>query len=257
MNWSASAKSLADARLKDIRLEEPPRPDPQSTEEAYTLQDAVTKELGFEVIGWKVGATNATAQAALGANEPFAGPLFKERTFAGKAELKTAADALRIPEAEFALLLKADLPPRSAAYGAGEVAAAVASIHPAIEVVNKRLAGNLGDHVNRVIADGGANHAFIYGPGTEKFDPVALANHAVTVTVNGMDKAAGSGGNVMGSPLNVLAWLANHMSKRGIGLKAGQWVSTGLTTEVFQVRRGDTVDADFGSLGTVSVTFDD
>ena len=106
MNWSASAKILADARLNDIRLDEPPRPDPQNTEEAYALQEAVTQELGFEVIGWKVGATNPVAQAALGANEPFAGPIFKERSFAKSAELKTAADALRIPEAEFALLLK-------------------------------------------------------------------------------------------------------------------------------------------------------
>lgn len=255
MNWSASAKTLADARLNDIRLDDPPRPDPQNTEEAYALQDAVTKELGFEVIGWKVGATNNVAQAALGANEPFAGPIFKERTFKNTAELKTAADALRIPEAEFALMLKADLPPRNAAYGADEVAAAVGSIHPAIEVVNKRLAGSFGDHVNRVIADGGANHAFIYGQANESFDPIELASHAVKVTVNGMDKAAGSGGNVMGSPLNVLAWLANHMSKSGTGLKAGQWVSTGLTTEVFQVRRGDVVEADFGSFGSVSVKF--
>lgn len=255
MNWSASAKTLADARLNDIRLDEPPRPDPQNAEEAYALQEAVTKELGFEVIGWKVGATNPVAQSALGANEPFVGPIYRERTFENSAELETAADALRIPEAEFALMLKADLPARSAAYGAGEVAAAVGSIHPAIEVVNKRLAGNFGDHVNRVIADGGANHAFIYGKGTEIFNPADLAGHAVTVTVNGMDKAAGSGSNVMGSPFNVLAWLANHMSKRGLGLKAGQWVSTGLTTDVFQVRRGDTVVADFGSFGTVSVTF--
>ncbi|RVU34978.1 hypothetical protein EOI86_19280 [Hwanghaeella grinnelliae] len=255
MNWSASAKTLAEARLNDVRLDDPPRPDPQNTEEAYALQDAVTQELGFEVIGWKVGATNPAAQSALGANEPFIGPVFKERTFEGTAELKTAADALRIPEAEFALMLKADLPPRSAAYGASEVAAAVGSIHPAIEVVNKRLAGSFGDHVNRVIADGGANHAFIYGKGTETFDPIELASHAISVTVNGMNKAAGGGGNVMGSPLNVLAWLANHMSKRGIGLKAGQWVSTGLTTEVFQVRRGDTVVADFGTFGSVSVTF--
>lgn len=255
MNWSASAKILADARLNDVRLDDPPRPDPQNTEEAYTLQEAVTSELGFEIIGWKVGATNALAQAALGANEPFAGPIFRERTFEGSAELKTAADALRIPEAEFALMLKADLPARSAAYGADEVAAAVGSVHPAIEVVNKRLAGDFGDHVNRVIADGGANHAFIYGKGTQDFDPNALSSHPVKVTVNGMDKAAGSGGNVMGSPLNVLAWLANHMSRRGLGLKAGQWVSTGLTTEVFQVRRGDTVLADFGPFGSVSVKF--
>lgn len=80
MNWSASAKNLAEARLNDIRLDDPPRPDPQNTDEAYALQDAVTEELGFEVIGWKVGATNPAAQAALGANEPFVGPVFKERT---------------------------------------------------------------------------------------------------------------------------------------------------------------------------------
>lgn len=255
MDWTACAKQLADARLNDIRLDEPPRPDPQNADEAYTLQAAVTKALGYTVIGWKVGATNPAAQAALGAKEPFVGPIYKEQTYEEFAAIKTPQSAMRIPEAEFALKLKSDLPPRGAAYGAGEVAAAVESVHPAIEVVNKRLAGDFGDTINRVIADGGANHAFVYG--AKPMDPSSmdLASHAVRVTINGMHKADGVGGNVMGSPIMVLAWLATHMSKRGIGLKAGQWVSTGVATSVFQVRLGDEVHADFGTLGAVSVKF--
>ncbi len=257
MDWTACAKTLADARLNNIRLDEPPRPDPQNAEEAYALQAAVTKALGYKVIGWKVGATNPAAQAALGAQEPFVGPIFEEQTFEGSAEIRTAPDALRIPEAEFALKLKSDLPARAAAYGADEAAAAVASVHPAIEVVNKRLAGEFGDRINRVIADGGANHAFIYGAQSAAPGSLDLPNHAVHVSINGMAKADGSGSNVMGSPIMVLAWLATHMSKRGIDLKAGQWISTGLTTAVFQVRRGDEVTADFGSLGNVAVKFSD
>ena len=255
MDWSTSAKLFADARLKGVRMDEPPRPDPQNPEEAYALQDAVTAALGYTVIGWKVGATNPAAQSALGAKEPFVGPIYAECTYENEADIATSPDALRVPEAEFALKLSKDLPPRGAAYGADEAAAAIASVHPAIEIVNKRLAGDFGDSINRVIADGGANQAFVYGTSAKALADLDLPNHALHVSVNGVLKAEGIGSNVMGSPVMVLAWLATHMSKRGVGLKAGQWISTGLTTPIFQVRLGDEVRADFGSLGTVSARF--
>ncbi len=256
MNWEPSAKALATARLNDIRLDEPPRPDPQTLAEAYELQQAVTDALGFEVVGWKVGATNPSAQATLGAAEPFVGPIFRERTYESGASIKTAPDALRITEPEYAFRLRRGLPPRAADYGSEETNNAIESVHPVIEVINMRLAGKFPEStIYRLIADGGVSHAFVYGSGSTRIDPDGLVTNSVTATVNEMTKATGSGANVMDSPLSVLNWLANHMSKRGIGLKAGQWVSTGVTTDIFQVRRGDTVKADFENLGSVAVTF--
>ena len=52
-----------------------------------------------------------------------------------------------------------------------------------------------------------------------------------------------------------LAWLANELSRTGIGLKAGQMVSTGTLTGMLAPRPGETYIADFGPLGSVSLTF--
>ena len=61
--------------------------------------------------------------------------------------------------------------------------------------------------------------------------------------------------NVLGHPLNALEWLVNHLSARGLGLKAGQFVTTGVTTEVYMAERGDRITADFGPVGSVSLDF--
>jgi 2-keto-4-pentenoate hydratase len=53
-----------------------------------------------------------------------------------------------------------------------------------------------------------------------------------------------------------LHWLANSLASRDIGLQAGQYVTTGVTTEVYMGQQGDWITADFGSLGTANVVFE-
>ena len=53
----------------------------------------------------------------------------------------------------------------------------------------------------------------------------------------------------------LLAWLANHLIGRGLFLRAGDWVSTGLCTPVFSASLGDRIEADYAALGTVRVQF--
>ena len=60
---------------------------------------------------------------------------------------------------------------------------------------------------------------------------------------------------VMGNPLNSLAWIANHLGTRGQGLRAGDVVMTGSVSKILQVKAGDTVRATFTRLGSVSVRF--
>jgi putative acetyltransferase len=46
-----------------------------SIEEAYQIHSLIAKKAG-EVVGWKVGATNAAAQTRMGLSDAFRGPLF-------------------------------------------------------------------------------------------------------------------------------------------------------------------------------------
>jgi len=71
--------------------------------------------------------------------------------------------------------------------------------------------------------------------------------------INGQLKGEGSGAAVLGHPLNALTWLANELNVRGLGLKAGDFVTTGVTTDIYLAGPGDRVLADFGRVGQVEL----
>ena len=82
-----------------------------------------------------------------------------------------------------------------------------------------------------------------------------MSTQSVKVFVNDALVDEGSGANVLGDPRNVLLWLVNELSKRGMGIKEGQVVTTGSAADVIKVKAGDKVVADFGDFGTVETTF--
>jgi 2-keto-4-pentenoate hydratase len=59
----------------------------------------------------------------------------------------------------------------------------------------------------------------------------------------------------MGSPLNVLVWLAGALAAAGQPLRAGQIVFAGSLIPIIAARPGDAFDATFEGLGTVSCQF--
>ena len=78
----------------------------------------------------------------------------------------------------------------------------------------------------------------------------------MTLSIDGEEAASGSGADVLGHPLNTLVWLANDLSRRGIGLQEGQVVTTGTMTGMTPCRPGATAVGDYGPMGTVQVTFE-
>ena len=59
----------------------------------------------------------------------------------------------------------------------------------------------------------------------------------------------------MEHPLIPVTWLANELSRTGIGLKRGQLISTGTLTGMLVPKKGETYTADFGIFGRVSGTY--
>jgi 2-keto-4-pentenoate hydratase len=57
----------------------------------------------------------------------------------------------------------------------------------------------------------------------------------------------------MGNPLVSLAWIANHLGARGLGLRAGDVVMTGSVSKLLRPGAGDTVRATYTRLGSVAV----
>ena len=140
-----------------------PGPAPSGKEAAFAIQSAVRERLGWKHAGWKIGCTSERAQQALKTDGPFPGPVYAERLHKSGTHLETLPENSRVTEPEIAFTMAADLQRRDRAYSVDEVLAAVASVHPAIEIVNPRCPKGFDDDVEWYIADGGLNHALVLG----------------------------------------------------------------------------------------------
>jgi len=255
-----SAELLAQARINHKRLPELPAAiRPATPAEAYTVQDGLIDRLlahyGGSVIGYKVACTNVTAQRQLNVDAPFCGRLLSAFFFESPARVDAGKFFMRVVEAEFAFEMARDLPPTAAPRSRQEIAAAVKGVLPGIEIVDSRFDDWTTIGAPSLIADNACNAAWVRGRLITDWQAIDLAAQAVRVTVNGKVLREGSGGNVLGHPLNALEWLVNSLSARGLGLKAGQYATTGVTTEVYMAERGDRITADFGPVGSVDLTF--
>lgn len=227
---------------------------PPSPIDAEAIRERAIAAMGEPVTGWKIGATSPEAQKMLQCDGPVYGPLFQSATFASGEAIPLTAGTLGA-ECEFAFRIAADQPAGQAGHDRETITALVQSCHPAIEIVGRRVASDGFPPVSAALADFGMNVAFIHGPAIPDDRSVDLAAAPVRGLVDGEETNAGHGRNVLGHPLNALAWLANALAERGDGLKAGDWVTTGTCLGVVPVKAGSTVTGDFGDLGAVRVEF--
>ncbi len=231
-----------------------------SSEPAYACQDALVRKLiqhyGGYGIGYKIACTNVTAQRQLNVDGPFYGRMMSAFCFDTPARIDASRFFMRVVEAEFAFRMTQGLPARAEPYRAEEVAEAVEGVLPGIEIVDSRFDDWTTIGAPSLIADNACHAAWVKGRLATDWRELDLAAHTVRLIVNGKLHREGSGRAVLGHPLNALAWLANQLSSHGLRLEAGQYVTTGVTMEVYMGERGDRIQADFGSLGVVDLDFE-
>ena len=225
-----------------------------SVTEAYAVQDGLRLALGGRgerIIGWKAGFTNAVTQAAFQATEPVCGFLLANGVYASGAAVPTARFVQVVVEAEVAFLMREDLagpgvtPPRALR--------AVEGALPAIELVDFRFSGK--PVASDVIADGVYANAIVLGAPLTEISGLDLALEGLVYEHNGAIAATNTAAEVLGSPLNSLAWIANHLGTRGLGLRAGDIVMSGSVSALLRPKAGDTIRATFTRLGSVGVRF--
>jgi 2-oxo-3-hexenedioate decarboxylase len=251
-----AAQLLIAARRDGHKMDAlPAGAEPETLADSYGIQDEILKTIGLKLAGWKVALTNDEAMARAGATEPAAGPLFAPHIVATPQTITGSSATVGGFECEFAFRIGKDIPAAGAPYTGQVIAVAVESLHPAIEVVGIRFATRPKLGVRGTVADHTGNFSFIYGPAVANWRSLDLAQCGVRHLVDGKEVASSSGANVLGNPLNALAWLANHLAKRGYEIKAGQWVTSGAATGPIPAPAGSTVTADFGKLGKVEAHF--
>ena len=229
---------------------------PASRAEGYAIQARLEGHSAAPLFGWKIAATSPAGQAHIGVDGPLAGRLLAERVIADGGRCPFGANHMRVAEVEFAFRLGETLAPRSAAYGVDEVLAAVATLHPSIEIPDSRY--DVFERVGapQLIADNACAHYFVEGPAApDAWRSLDLAAYPVTGWVNDVPHQ-GIGSNVLGDPRVALTWLVNELSQLGVPLAAGQLVTTGTCVIPMAIAPGERVRGDFGALGSVTVTME-
>lgn len=241
---AAAASALLKARRSRTWLTGlPAGARPENMEEVYAIQAAVAAELG-PIGGFKVGAPAADA-------EPSGAPLNAQQLRFDATPFEAAIFNITGIEAEIGYRLGADLPPRETPYTRDEVMAAIATLHPIIEVVDTRFTAlGVTDALSHA-ADQINHGALVVGPAVADWrhiDPPALP---VRLTFNGAVAAEHVGGNAAGEPIRLVQWLANTSARRFGGLRAGMVVTTGSCTGLLLVPPGTAVRAEFTGVGVV------
>ena len=224
-----------------------------SMEAAYGVHVKIEALAAMPRAGWKVGMTNKAVRN-LDTDEPATAPMFLPFCFESPAEVPIFPDHDANVECEFAFRFARGLPPRDEHYDYEEVLAAVDVLIAAIEIVGCRFEGSFGGlSTIHTVADLVAHIAFVSGPVTADWRELDLRSHSVSLVKNDKIEAEGTGANVLDGPLSVLEWTANHLSRLGLAISAGEIVTTGTCTGLVPVAPGDEIVADFGTLGRVDL----
>ena len=222
---------------------------PASEQEAFAVQDMMMT--AYDAIGgWKIGARSPDG-------EPFFAPMPAIWMGENGTLFRGPLHRLHGVEAEIAFRMGRDLPRRAAAYTRDEVVAAVASCHPAIEVIESALVDPLAVARETMLADMQMHGGFVAGPAMGDWQAIDWANETVTVLVDGSVRVDNTGSNPGGTDLmRLLVYLANEGAARTQGLKAGQWITTGSWTGVTWTTWSSAVTVEFARAGSVSLQFE-
>ncbi len=230
---------------------------PRTVEDGYAVQSIVARRFQRPIAGWKIGCTSRLAREMLGIPEPFFGPVFEDVFL--KSPTWLPPDRFIQPgiEGEIAFTLKRSLEPRRAPYSRVEVEAAIDKVFAAIEVIDTCFKDFSNAGAPNLIADLAANGALAAFEGVDYEPGMDLKSVELVMTVNNAEVGRGVGSDALGDPVDALVWLANEASRRGIGLKAGQIVSTGTCTGLIWLGPGQQVELNVSGIGSALLLFGD
>ncbi len=233
---------------------------PATVAEGIAAQVALARRWGaMPPAGFKIGATAQRMQVYLDLPGPAAGFIAHANVHASPAVLAWANYRNPGVECEIAVRLARDLPPGPC--DAAQAAAAVGTVCAAIEIVENRYGPPpLGDlkavGTPTLIADQVYHAACVLAEGPAEWRALDLASIPGRFLVDGAERAAGHGRDLLGHPMNALAWLAASAEVAAFGgLRAGQIVMLGSVTPPLWLDAPCTVVADFAGLAPAHIRF--
>jgi 2-oxo-hept-3-ene-1,7-dioate hydratase len=223
-------------------------------EDAYKIQELWANERiarGARLVGHKIGLTSRAMQMASKITEPDYGRILDDALFNDGAQIQ--ADLFIKPrlEVELAFIMGEDLEgPGKRIY---DVMRATEMVVPALEIIDYRT--EVPRAITDTIADNAAFGAIVVGGRPIGPMDVDIRWIGATLSKNGIIEESGVSAAIMGHPAAGIAWLVNKLHAVGSGLKKGQIVLGGSFTRPVDISKGDVIQADFGPLGAIGVSF--
>ena len=232
---------------------------PGDIDEAYLIQreyQTQVAETQGAISGYKLAMTTAALQAANGVSEPCLGLILHDNIRHSPSTLEAANFVQLGIECEVAVRLGADIPQSGAPYDRKKVSEAIESLSTAFEVIDIRRLPGVDPKVQFItgVAANVYNEGVVLGDPVEDWQNLDLATAYGSMSINGKLVGDGHGSDVMGHPLEPLAWLANKLANQGIGLTAGMVIITGSIVSPKPLNPGDSASIAIEGLGSAEIT---
>lgn len=223
-------------------------------EDSYAISSAVAQErvkAGARIIGHKIGLTSKAMQASSKIDEPDYGYLFDDLLLNDGAKVKFENFCVPRVEPELTFILKEPL--KGPGIGLIDVLRATEYVVPSIEIIDARVTEPR--KIFDTVADNGAAAGIVLGGRPVRPEDVDLRWVGAIFYRNSEIEETGLAAGVLGHPAMAIAWLANKLAPFDITLQPGDLMLSGSFTRPVWAAKGDTLHADFGPLGSVSVQF--
>jgi 2-keto-4-pentenoate hydratase len=232
----------------------PPAIAPRTDAQGAAAQRALAQQTGAAPPGgFKIGATARRMQEYLGLSGPAAGFMALGGMHPNGATLRFADFVHPGVECELAVRLAHRLPPGPCTME--QAADAVGELFTAIEIVENRYGDLAALGTPTLIADQMFHAAAVVGdPGTTDWHKLDVSALPGRITVDGDVRGEGVGADLLGHPLNSLAWLAGcSVAAAFEGLQPGQVILLGSVTPPIWLTGPASVTVEFPPLPPVQV----
>jgi len=244
-------------RIRQDRVPVAPLPAgiaPKTGAEGAAVQFALARLAGaVPPAGFKIGATGKRMQVYLGVTAPVAGFMRAEDVHHGHADLRFADFIKPGVECEVAVRLKHDLPPGPCS--PEQALAAVGEFFAGVEIVENRYGDLAALGTPTLVADQMYHCAAVIGDRHEvdwRTLDIGALHGRIDVDDDTVDEGITT--DLLGHPLNGLAWLANSPEAAAFGgLRAGQVVMLGSVTPPVWLTGPAAVTVAFPPLPVVTV----
>lgn len=257
-----AAQILGQARLDRRPLG--PLPDdcrPNNEAEGFAIQEALHRwqaeaGLGGQA-GYKIACTAAAMQELLGIDAPCVGGILAANLYDHEVVFPMSGFVHVGIECEVAMRLASDVAASGAPYSGDGMVEHVEACMAAAEIVDNRYEDFRSFGVPCLIADDFFCAGAVVGEPVKNWREIDLKGVTGTTRIDGVEGGRGCGADVMGHPLEALAWLANTLAAHGRSLKRGDLVLTGSMVVVQWLDGPADVEVLVDGLGQVRIRFDE